>query len=100
MGQRHAKQHAPRLRRKRIAHIPGHTNEFEAAAELGVSSRTLRKWSQLRVGPPWTVVGRQIHYSDASRASWLKSCEVQPVQTEAAAAGVRRNAPNAESATT
>jgi hypothetical protein len=78
MGQRHAKQQAPRLKRKRIAHIPGHTNEFETAEELGVSIRTLRKWRQLRIGPPWTAVGRQIFYDDSSRAAWLKSREIQP----------------------
>ena len=78
MGQRHAKQHAPRL--KRTAHIPGHANEFETAEELGVSTRTLRKWRQLRIGPPWTAVGRKILYSNESRAAWLKSREVQPVR--------------------
>jgi len=80
MGHRHAKRHAPPLRRKRIAHVPGHTNEFETADELGVSVRTLRKWRQLRVGPPWTVVGRQIHYSDESRAAWVKSRQVEPAR--------------------
>jgi hypothetical protein len=74
---RHIKRHAPR--QKRIAHIPGHTDEFKTAEELGVSIRTLRKWRQLRIGPPWTSVGRFIHYSDESRAEWLKSREVKPI---------------------
>jgi hypothetical protein len=77
MGQRHANEHAAR---KRIAHIPGHANEFETAEEFGVSVRTLRKWRQLRVGPPWITVGCQIHYSNESRAAWLKSREVQPAR--------------------
>jgi hypothetical protein len=64
MGKRHAKQHAPRLRRKRI---PGYTPELETAEELNVSVRTLRKWRQLRIGPPYIEVGRQIHYGDESR---------------------------------
>ncbi len=85
MGKQGAKQHVPPLKRKRIAHIPGHSNEFETAQELGVSVRTLRKWRQLRIGPPWTAVGRQIHYGDASRAAWLKSCEVQPIRSEVGA---------------
>jgi hypothetical protein len=90
-GRRHAKRSAPRWKRKRIAHIPGHTNEFQTAEELGVSIRTLRKWRQLRVGPPWTAVGRAIHYNDESRAQWVKSREikpsreVRPVHEEAAA---------------
>ena len=85
-AERHAKQHAPRLKRKRVAHIPGHTSEAETAEELGVSVRTLRKWRQLRIGPPWTAVGRQIHYRIESRLAWLKSREVQPVQSKQIAA--------------
>ena len=46
MGHRLAKQRAPRLKRKRIAQIPGYTNEFETAEELGVSVRTLRGMRQ------------------------------------------------------
>ena len=80
-GKQNAKQHAPRWQRKRIARIPGHTSEFETAEELGVSIRTLRKWRQLRIGPPWTSVGRFIHYNDESVAAWLRSREVRPVHT-------------------
>jgi hypothetical protein len=79
MGERHAKQHAPRWKRKRVARIPGYTDERQTAEELGVSVRTLRKWRQLRIGPPWTEVGRQILYGNQSRATWLKAQEVQPV---------------------
>jgi hypothetical protein len=82
MGKRHAKERAPRLRRKRI---PGYTPENETAEELNVSVRTLRKWRQLRIGPPYIAVGRQIHYGDESRAVWLKSREVQPVRSDLAA---------------
>jgi hypothetical protein len=72
MGKR---QHAPQRKR-----IPGYTPETETAEELNVSVRTLRKWRQLRMGPPWVEVGRQIHYGDESRAAWLKSREVQPAR--------------------
>jgi hypothetical protein len=78
LSNREAKQRAPK--RKRVAHIPGHTSEFDVAEELGKSPRTLRKWRQLGIGPPWTAVGRLIIYNDESRAAWLKSCEVQPVR--------------------
>ena len=44
------KQRVPRWKRKRI---PGYTPEPETAEELNVSLRTLRKWRQLRIGPPW-----------------------------------------------
>jgi hypothetical protein len=73
------KQRVPRWKRKRI---PGYSPERETAEELNVSLRTLRKWRQLRIGPPWVEVGRQIHYGDESRAAWLKSLEVQPVRSE------------------
>jgi hypothetical protein len=64
------------LRRK--PKIPGHTPEIETAEEFGVSVRTLRKWRQLRTGPPWVEVGRAIHYPDEPRAEWLRSRVVQP----------------------
>ena len=57
---------------------PGFSNETLTAHELNVTVRTLRKWRQLQIGPPWTEVGRQIFYSDESRAAWLRSREIQP----------------------
>jgi hypothetical protein len=73
-----AKQRASSWKRRRI---PGYTPEFETAEELRVSVRTLRKWRQLRIGPPYVEVGRQIHYGDESRAAWLRSREIQPVRS-------------------
>jgi len=70
-----AKQRAPRWSRKRLA---GYSSEAETAEELNVAVRTLRKWRQRRIGPPWTPVGRQILYHNESRAAWLRSQEVQP----------------------
>jgi len=58
--------------------IPGYTPEADTADELNVSTRTLRKWRQLRVGPPWVEIARQIHYPDEARAAWIKSREVHP----------------------
>jgi hypothetical protein len=75
---RQGKQRAPRWKRKRI---PGYTPEPETAEELRISVRTLRKWRQLGIGPPYIEVGRQIHYGDESRAAWLRSREVQPVRS-------------------
>lgn len=82
MGKQHAKQRAPRWKRKRI---PGHTPEFETAEELNVSVRTLRKWRQLRIGPPYIQVGRQVHYPDEQRSAWLRSCVIEPVRSGRAA---------------
>ena len=33
--------------------------------------RTLRKWRQLRIGPPWAHLGRIIIYSKPDFGSWL-----------------------------
>jgi len=74
-SERQTKERAP-PRHKRI---PGYTSEHETAEELNVAVRTLRKWRQLKIGPPWTAVGRQIFYGDESRARWLKSREFQPI---------------------
>jgi hypothetical protein len=41
MPERHRKQRAPRLKRKRVAHIPGYVPEAEMAGQLGVAVRTL-----------------------------------------------------------
>jgi hypothetical protein len=71
---------AERRRKQHARRIPGYTPEPETAEELNVSVRTLRKWRQLRIGPPYIEVGRQIHYGDESRAAWLKSREVRPVR--------------------
>jgi hypothetical protein len=73
---RRGKQRSSRWKRKRI---PGYTPEADTADELNVSTRTLRKWRQLRVGPPWVEIGRQIHYPDENRAQWIKSRVVHPV---------------------
>jgi hypothetical protein len=70
-----------RLPRGRIA---GYSSEPATAKALNVSVRTLRKWRQRGMGPPWVKVGRQVVYSDESRVAWLKGSEVRPVQTEAA----------------
>jgi hypothetical protein len=78
--EREGKQRAPRWKRKRISHIPGYTNEFETAEELGVSVRTLRGMRQRGEGPPYVKFARQIHYPDEPRAAWLRRQEVQPVR--------------------
>jgi hypothetical protein len=68
---------------KRIA---GYSSEQETAAALCVTIRTLRKWRQRGMGPPWVKVGRRVVYSDDSRTTWLKGQEVRPVRQQVAAA--------------
>jgi hypothetical protein len=76
MPERQRKRRAPKLKR----HIPGYTPEAETAEALSVSVRTLRKWRQEGLGPPYVKFGRQIHYSFEGRAAWLQSLERKPVR--------------------
>jgi hypothetical protein len=78
---RQRKRGGLRLKRKRI---PGYTPEAETAKELNVGVRTLRKWRQLEIGPPWVDIGRAIYYPDEPRAAWIKSRVVHPERAEAA----------------
>jgi hypothetical protein len=88
MGHRHAKQRAPRLKRKRFAHIPGYIPEAEMAEQLGVTVRTLRKWRQQGLGPAYTKLGKQVHYRHASCDAWLRQQEVEPVRSAEARVSV------------
>jgi hypothetical protein len=78
-AERQRKQRAPRWKRKRI---PGYTPETETAEELNVSVRTLRKWRQQGMGPPYVKFARQIHYPNEGRIAWLRRQEVEPVRLE------------------
>lgn len=62
--------------------LAGYASEVEAAAELGVTSRTMRSWRQKRIGPAWTEVGRTIFYSRAGITRWLSAKEVDPVRNK------------------
>jgi uncharacterized protein YjcR len=86
MTERQRKQRAPRLRRKRFAHVPGYIPEVEMAEQLGVAVRTLRKWRQQGLGPAYTKFGKQVHYRDTSRDAWLRRQEVVPIRSAEARA--------------
>jgi hypothetical protein len=47
----------------------------ELAAELRRNPRTLDRWDVLGVGPPRTLVGRQVLYRRASVERWLAAQE-------------------------
>jgi hypothetical protein len=51
--------------------------EQQLADELGRTVRTLRRWHELRLGPPRTVCGRLILYRKTSAAEWLRAREEQ-----------------------
>lgn len=65
---------------KRIAHIPGFSDEQTTADELGLVARTLRLWRRKGKGPPYAKFGRNVFYPDAERAEWLKGRIINPVR--------------------
>lgn len=54
--------------------------EPEAAAELGLSPKTLARMRRRREGPPFVQIGRNAHYRRTSVASWLLDREIAPVR--------------------
>lgn len=38
----------------------------EVAAVLGVSTKTLGRWRELKEGPPWTTLGGSVYYPRAA----------------------------------
>jgi len=51
----------------------------QVAELLHVSDRTVIRWRNERVGPPWCKLGRQIRYRRTSLESWIAKSEQQPV---------------------
>ena len=61
--------------------------EAEAARELGVSGRTLRRWYSERIGPPRTKIGAKTWYRKTGVAAWVASRETTPVREQIAQGG-------------
>jgi hypothetical protein len=82
------KNNANKQRRSRQAVVRRHIGkdfaefyeEGELAGELHVTTRTLRRWAVLRVGPPRIAVGRRILYRKASVIEWLLAREQRPLR--------------------
>lgn len=55
--------------------LDGFLTEDECARELGRNPRTLRRWRDLRQGPPVTKLGRQTLYRREAVRAWLLSRE-------------------------
>ena len=49
--------------------------EDQTARELGRCPRTLKRWRNLREGPPFIRIGRQIFYRRDAVREWLVSRE-------------------------
>ncbi len=54
----------------------------EAASQLGVSVRTLDRWSVIKVGPPRIKVGRYVFYRTETILKWLSSFDSSPGGTQ------------------
>jgi len=48
-------------------------------ALLGITRRTLNRWTQDRKGPPKIVIGQRVLYDLDKFAIWLESNEIRPL---------------------
>jgi hypothetical protein len=55
--------------------LSNYLSEETLAAQLGVATRTVRRWRKLRQSPPYLVISRQVYYRQAAVAEWLRSRE-------------------------
>ena len=67
-----------------------HRTEKELASQLKDRTgfgcvRTLRKWREQRIGPPWIKFGKTILYPIADFEAWLRAQVQQPVRSRRAA---------------
>jgi hypothetical protein len=53
---------------------------FLGAGKPGPSTRTLRRWNELGIGPPRIAFRKTILYKLESVIKWLEQCESKPVR--------------------
>jgi len=58
--------------------LAGYLTEPELATEVRRSTRTLKRWRRLRIGPPFVFLGREPIYPIAGARDWLRSGEIKP----------------------
>jgi hypothetical protein len=51
--------------------LSGHLREIELARELKKHPPTLKRWRDLRIGPPFITLGSEIIYPIAGTKEWL-----------------------------
>jgi predicted DNA-binding transcriptional regulator AlpA len=68
-----------------MALLDHYLTKAQAAAELGITDRTLNRWHTERMGPPRTKIGSRIYYRREAVAEWLKSREIVPTRSRRAA---------------
>lgn len=61
-----------------------HTNltTNEAAEYLRVSARTMIRWRNERIGPPWTKIGHRVVYRRSDLEQWLSANRIHPVMEQ------------------
>jgi hypothetical protein len=59
--------------------LEGYITERDFAAQRGVSRRTLQRERQLRIGPPFVVMGRRVFYRIDGIKKWLTVHEVNSI---------------------
>jgi hypothetical protein len=74
-----APEDAPKLPKARI--FDEWLSEDEAAAAVGKSKRTLRKWRYQRIGPPYALFGKSIKYRGPALVEHYKQSEISPVRS-------------------
>lgn len=61
--------------------MPENLTTKELAAYLRLESeRTLLRWRQQRIGPPWVKAGHKVLYRRADVDSWLERHRCDPVR--------------------
>jgi hypothetical protein len=56
---------------ERAGVLAGYLREDELAEQLGHAARTLARWRALRIGPPYSMNGREIIYDVERARQWL-----------------------------
>ncbi len=66
--------------KKEFGLLDDYATEPEIARELRKSRRTMKRMRKLRVGPPWTLINKQVLYYIPAAREWLRAQQVQPVR--------------------
>ena len=60
--------------------LTGYLSAKEMAEQINKSERTLARWRDLGIGPPYSLVGQTPFYRVVGARDWLKAGEVKPVR--------------------
>lgn len=60
--------------------LVGYLSESELAAELRRHKKTVKRWRDLGIGPPYAMNGREVIYSEDEARAWLRAGGVAGAQ--------------------